>query len=257
MATKRRIPQAFALFNLYIRAFYAWLIAIKSGQTDTNAKRNNITTTEVTTIELILEKWTNDDPLHPGVYELHTKKATKTSVTSARVREVKKEFTSLAKLLLNRIAASPNIEDVDYDLLNIARPTTMHGHHNQNIIANTYLRYKYLGPGMIRIDCYPDKDAKRAKVAREAGANCVQVAICIIAPNNINKENEQSGIVRATKVSSADECPYREIHKKASFVLKFTMEYRKCDLYIFARQYDDGHPELAGPWSEMLLLSIP
>ena len=33
--------------------------------------------------------------------------------------------------------------------------------------------------------------------------------------------------------------------------------YRKCDVYIYARQYDDRHPELAGPWSEVMIVTVP
>ena len=39
MSDKRRIPQTIAKFNLFVRSFYAWLIQIKDGQTENNAKR--------------------------------------------------------------------------------------------------------------------------------------------------------------------------------------------------------------------------
>jgi hypothetical protein len=114
-----------------------------------------------------------------------------------------------------------------------------------------------LGPGKVKIGCYANESGGRPRIDKAAGADSVQFAICIIAPNNQNKANENSGKVKREEVSTVDECPYREIHTSATIVLSFEMEYRKCDVHIYARQYYIANPEIAGSWSEVLTITIP
>jgi hypothetical protein len=130
-------------------------------------------------------------------------------------------------------------------------------HHTNPIEANTFLRHKMIGPSKITVKCYAAEDSSRASINKEAGANAIQIALCIVDPNNTDEGNELSGKVKKVAPKSEDECAYREIHQKAIIKLTFDAQYRKCDVHIYARQYDVRHPELAGPWSEVLIITIP
>ena len=130
-------------------------------------------------------------------------------------------------------------------------------HHTTPIEANTFLRHRMIGPSNIAVKCYAAQDSSRASINKEAGANAIQIALCIVDPNNTDAGNELSGKVKKVAPKTAEECAYREIHLKAIIRLLFEDQYRKCDVHIYARQYDVRHPELAGPWSEVLVITIP
>jgi hypothetical protein len=128
---------------------------------------------------------------------------------------------------------------------------------NTPIKAKTFMRFKLIGSGEVMFSTYTEKESPRPCINRDAGANSVEIAMCIVAPENALIHFEKIGLVKKEKVSSPDECLFREIHHKAMFLLQFPVEYRKCDVHIYARQYDDKHPKLAGPWSVALIITIP
>jgi hypothetical protein len=130
-------------------------------------------------------------------------------------------------------------------------------HHTIPIESNTFLRHRMVGPARIAVMCYAAEDSSRASINKLAGANAIQIAMCIVDPDNNDEGNELSSKVKKIAPKSAEECAYREIHMKAIIRLLFEDQYRKCDVYIYARQYDVRHPELAGPWSEVLIITIP
>jgi hypothetical protein len=125
------------------------------------------------------------------------------------------------------------------------------------IESNTFLHHKIIGHGHVLVKCFAAKDSSRASIDRTSGANAIQMAMCIIAPDNTDMANEKSGLVKKETIKSVDECSFREIHLKATMHLTFDAQYRKCDVHIYARQYDVRHPELAGPWSVVLIVTIP
>jgi hypothetical protein len=130
-------------------------------------------------------------------------------------------------------------------------------HHTTKITANTFLRHKMIGPGEIIVSCFAAEDSTRASINKAAGANAIQIALCIVDPNNTDTVMELASKVKKIAPKSVDECGYREIHLKATIPLTFDAQYRKCEVHIYARQYDIRHPELAGPWSELMNITIP
>jgi hypothetical protein len=125
------------------------------------------------------------------------------------------------------------------------------------IKTNTFIRHKLIGSGRIKVFCCGASEGMRASIDKQSGANAIQLAYCIIDPNNEDIGNEQIGKVKKEIVKSVDECGYREIHLKAAISLEFEALYHKCDVHIYARQYNMRHPELSGPWSVALIVSIP
>ncbi len=117
---------------------------------------------------------------------------------------------------------------------------------------------KLIGPNQFRVYCSSKEDSGRASINREKGANSIDLAICIICPlDNALADDVASGKVKKEPVKSPTECPYHELSHKANILMIFKDAYRKCDVYIYARQYDDRHPELAGPWSEVMVVTVP
>ena len=252
---KGRVPSRLGLFNQYILQFVAWLVAIKNGQTDNNAKRNGVSTNEVSAFQSFLASWHTEPPAAPGAYDLHTDPATKTKLTGITVRGIVKNFKAAARPVLDRLKGSANMDATDFDVLNIALPVTSHSQHTAPIEDNVYLRHSVVGAGKLKVACFSAKDAKRASINKATGANAIQFAICIFDPKFDGSET--NGSIKGTAITSVNDCLYREVHTKATIIYDTQMKHRGCDIYIYARLYDVKHPELAGPWCEPLITPVP
>jgi hypothetical protein len=242
-------PKKRESFNTLLNAVIPYLIA--------NQTRLNIT---LATIEGLTDIY--GDTLTPGTYcYLYAKWADKASGrTLAVIINLRNVVSELKKMLTTIYEDIPASVWTNTDRLTLRRKRGMklhYTHRTAGITSNTFLHYKLIGPSRIKVLCFTSQESTRPCIDRQSGADAVQLAICIIDPGNTDMGNELSGNVKNEVVKTVDECPYRRVYTKASIPLTFEAQYSKCDVYIYARQYDCRHPDRSGPWSNALILSIP
>jgi hypothetical protein len=242
-------PKKRESFNTLLSVVVAYLVA--------NQTRLTIT---LAVISALKDKY--GDVTTAGTYlYLYSKWA---DVSGGRTKDIITSLTRVERELKVMLAAIyddiPGSVWTDSDRNTLRRkrglPRT-YTHHTSEIIANTFMRHKLIGASKIKISCFAAEDSTRPSINKSAGANSIQLAICIISPNNIDTLNELAGKVRKEAPKSVEECPYREIHLKAMIPMTFEAQYSNCKVYIYARQFDVRHPELAGPWSNALIITIP
>ncbi|MCX6706132.1 MAG: hypothetical protein NTV24_03470 [Candidatus Woesebacteria bacterium] len=250
---KRRISADLPGFDEQIRRIPNWLNTIPPGQTKSNGERLGMTTAELVAILIFLGRWFTGDPANRGAYELHTNPATKTKDTAADVQKIKKEYKVFFQPILVRMSGSPNITSADRIQLNIAEPVEHRTRKTKVITTLTSVTSVPVGPGEEKLICTPIESDTEG-ISGEADS--IQVALVIVDANYVDG-SELSTKVQKTAPEHVGQVPYREIHTKSENIIQFDHKYRGHKVYVYARQYDVRHPELAGPWSEVHTFFIP
>jgi hypothetical protein len=228
MADSPRIPRKIDLFNQYISNTTPYF----NTGTPTNAERLGIRPEEVT-------QWIAIDTRWKPTYSLYSDK--KNSRTTSVIEEINLIITDLIDLdhtyhLLDRIAASPNVNITDLETFNIKKGVLEKTTRSKPTTPITELvvpALQPLGGGIISMKC-------RNHIGNSAsiidGADSVEYNYC----------------VGGTRPTSAESVGLKTgLSTKASFTLSLGAESAKEELFIFFRWYNTKHPELAGPWSSV------
>jgi hypothetical protein len=121
---KRRIPATLIPFHWYLITANEYLRKIAPGETLMRGEVLGMTPAEMITLNHFQMVWSSGDPLHPGVWDLHSHKDKKTATTRQNVLQVMKDFSDFFRPILMRMSYSPNITTDDRFTLNIAAPVT-------------------------------------------------------------------------------------------------------------------------------------
>jgi hypothetical protein len=239
---KNRIPYALIRFHGYIILADRYLHELSPDGTTKNGELLDMTTTELTKLHDFRLKWTSDDPLHPGIFDLHKNGITKTEVTRAGVQGFMKEFRVFFRPVLERIAVSRNINPNARLALRIAEPVTTRTRHKTGIEESCIIGDIPIGGGMMRFICKTTHESGRASLP--ALANGVEFAYGIHIP-----VFDEKGRNITENALSFGECKNIFISSKAGFILEFGIENTCKFVIIFARWINYKHPTLAGLWT--------
>jgi hypothetical protein len=239
---KNRIPYALARFNSYIRSVDTFLHALSSDGLTTNGIKLDMTNGELVKLNDFRYQWSSDDPLHPGIYDLHLNPNTKTSTTRATIDKLMSDFRIFFRPVLTRISVSRNINTEIRQVLRIAAPVTERTRHQTPITESCVIYDTPIGGSMIKISCRTAHDSNRASIA--ALANAVEVAYGIHIPLFDEKGNHinQNPLLQTN-------CKDRFISTKATFMLEFGIENTCKFVTLYARWINTKHAELAGHWT--------
>ena len=228
MATGTRIPRGIDDFNTYITNTSAYLLA----GTPTNAERLSILPTESAQWKVFADKWSPD-------YQKYTdKNNSRTIAVRSKLLQIINDTIEYDQKnrILDRIAASPNVEIEDLGVFNINISILQKSKRSVSmtpISEAVTVTMQLLGGGSVNIKCYSTTGQRSAIYS---DADCVQYLY----------------MVADTPPASAD-APglMKEISTRATFTLSLGSGSSAKNLYIYFRWYCTKHPELAGPWSAL------
>jgi hypothetical protein len=246
-----RIPKKLVAFIVYIVAVNDYLQAIASGDTDPRGIVLGMTLAELADLKARLLLLISGDPLHPGIWDLHSNKSKKNVTTRQNMDDAMKAFGIFFRPVLNRMASNVNITNFDRNILNIARPVISHVKPSAPIVARCFVDVVMLGQGEVKFACRATADSARSSKAE--GSDAVEIAWCSL-PFTLAAEGDPSltaGKVRPRSLSSPDDGTTKEIYTKAVFQKKFPGSEIGNLLQFFLRWINTKHPELNGPWSQV------
>jgi hypothetical protein len=174
MAEKRRIPVILEAFITYIVLINDYLKTVQPGDTLKRGTILGMSDEELTLLDGFVKKFVSGDPDHPGYWDLHKNKATKTATTRKNMVDTMKEFGSFFRPILDRISGSGSITNTDRDTLNIAHPVTSHTTPTTAIKADCFVNITMLGQGKVYFECRASAD--EACASKAEGADAVEMA---------------------------------------------------------------------------------
>jgi hypothetical protein len=246
-----RIPRVITAFIIYIVLVDDYLHSTQPGDTDPRGIVLGLTADELATLKAFVKSFISGDPAHPGFWDLHKNKQTKTSTTRQNMDDAMKSFGAFFRPLLNRVAASLPITNGDRDTLNIAHPVTSHKKPETVIVAKCFAEVVMLGQGKLKFACRASKDIARSSKAE--GSDAVEIAYSSL-PFIMVAAGDPSltaGKVRPRSLSGPDDGTTKEIYTKAIFQKKFPDSEIGNLLQFFLRWINTKHPDLNGPWSQV------
>jgi hypothetical protein len=251
-----RIPRKLAAFIVYITTVNNYLQNPLPGESEPRGKTLGMTAAELTKLADFVKLFMSGDPAHPGLWDLHSNKDTKTFSTRQNMEDAVKEFGSFFRPILNRMAASTIITNNDRNVLNIAHPVTGHTTPKTAITAKCFVDVTMLGQCEVKFECRASADANRSGKAE--GSDAVEVAFCSLP---MVDEKDGDGNILASKVKprqmmGPSEATDHSISTKALFMLKFADSQQGNNLQLFFRWINTKHPDLAGPWSSLISVII-
>jgi len=234
MKKKPRIPRTIAEFHPFISSTTTYLSA---GTPTTNGARLNWLATEIT-------QWTAIDTTWLTAYSKYTDE------TNGRTKGVTSNLKSLiakcVKLdkdlhLLDRIAASPSVNQADLKMFNINNGEVEKAARSiLQVSINTVVEVtiKQISGAAMTIKCGNSAN-KRTYIIEEA--NCVQFAYAIgdVAPVSVNDKGLEYGM-----------------SSRASFTLKLNPSTIGKKLFIYFRWHNIKHPEYSSPWNNLTTVFI-
>jgi len=233
MKTVTRIPRGIDNCSHYL--------AITSNYLDTgtpnNANRLGILPEEAT-------RWMGYSDRYQPLYTLYSdKKNSRTTAIKDGLLSIIDELTLFDQTnhILDRVAASPNCTIADLDTFNIKSGVLQKFTRTiavTPLVDQVAAALKPIGGGSVSIKCR-NQSTKRASI--EEGANCVQYVyvVGVKAPDSADADNLR-----------------QDISTRASFVLKLGSASSAQNLYIYFRWYNTKHPDIAGPWSALMITLI-
>jgi hypothetical protein len=252
MSKEGRIPVKLETFITYIVMVNDYLNTVQPSDT---AKRGTIlgmSDEELAQLDSFVKKFVSGDPDHPGFWDLHKDKTTKTQTTRQDMVDTKKTFCSFFRPILDRISGSASITNTDRDKLNIAHPVTSHTTPKAAIASDCFVNITMLGQCKVSFECRASADEARASKAE--GADAVEMAYKSL-PLEDEKDSEGNPTGRKIKprqMMGPSEATDRSISTKALFTMTFEDTHLGNNLQMFFRWINTKHPDLAGPWSSLL-----
>ncbi len=253
--TRKRIPlgnYAMIAYALVIRDY------LNKKLDGSNIKRGielGMTQDELDFIDDFIKSLISGDLDHPGIWDLHSNKDTKTQKTTADLNDAKNAFCAFFRPILNRIAISAVISNGDRIALEISDPVVKHKKPEKitkkcfaSLTAQNFAEYK--------VECRSESDSKRA--GKPTGANKVEVAILIEAPVIQTTVSGTNVVVPPTIKEDIipDNIVLRVFSSKARFTLKLGGSNIRSTANLYFRWTNDKYPELSGPWSLATVFAI-
>ncbi len=223
-----RIPVPIAKFNAYIRNTDDYQLA---GGPPTNATRLGISSTDSAT-------WHTDRGAWDILYAKYIDKNQVTPSVKNNVRNFIRDFRIFAIPLIDIMAASAAATQDDANAFNFVLVAKNPTHRTDQIEDRCYATIISLGGGDIKIKCRTASDTKRSSLAPLADSVQYAWKAGTAAP-----ANETDGTTVATST-------------KATFILHTGTSSDPRKFYVFVRWFDTKHPELAGPWSVLMVTPI-
>jgi len=233
MKDTTRIPRRIEKFNPYIANTNAYLLA----GTPTNATRLGLLPAEVT-------QWTVYATTWPPLYLTYSdKKKSRTTLGKDQLKSIIYQAVDYDQKhhILDRIAASPNVTLADLETFNIKKgilPNQIRTVSLKSIGEPVVASVQSLGSGIFAIKCH-HSTGTRASIFEEADTLQYAYLIGDKAP-----------------ASADDPGLTKEVSTKATFTLKIGAGFTEQHLYIYFRWYNTVHPDLAGPWSNLITILI-
>jgi hypothetical protein len=235
MADKSRIPRGIDEFNPYLSTTNSYLIA---GDRVTNAVRLGILPAEV-------EHWSNNFANWSVLYQKYCDR--KNSRTTAVIEQLNLIIADTIEFdhthhILDRIASSPNVTVTDLTTFNIKKGLLEKTTHSSSVTPITELvvpSVQLVGGGVLAIKC---RCATGESASIIEDADCVQYRFKVgtTAPLSVEEEGLKS-----------------DLSSRASFNLNAGAENSGKYLYVYFRWYNTKRPNLAGPWSPLIISLIP
>jgi hypothetical protein len=249
MKKTSRIPQKLADFILYINIVNKYLHEIPSGGTVARGITLGMTQDELDALAAFVLLLISGDPMHPGIWDLHSNKDTKTKKTRVDMVKVMKDFGIFFRPLLNRMAVSLNTTDGDRLKLNIAIPAGG-GHHHQKVpIAEfCYVQIKPLINGDIHFKFKTDAESNRSNKAE--GANAIEIASRIDAPADPSTKQKYKPL------ASVDDDTEKSFYSKSNITLQLGSGNTGSYFQFYCRWTNTNNPAIAGSWTGPLVVLI-
>ncbi len=235
-----RIPETIHLFNGYINTTANYIIA--GGPPDNGTR-------------LGLSGQNMDDWKTKRVYwrdTLYPKYQDPNQCTPAVKDETHKfiaSFKTFGQPLLNIMAVSPAATDADAHAFNFVlerhAPTTP----TASIKDGVAIKTTPLGGGDLDFSCRTSHDDHRASKAD--GADSLQLAFAIVDGGNMPMPGPGMPMPNPNDTGMT-----KEIFTKALFVFHCGPQNVGKRLIAFGRWYNTKHPELAGPWTDIIIVVI-
>jgi hypothetical protein len=249
MKKQGRIPMKLETFITFIVLVDEYLHTILPGSTDARGIELGMTTAELAALKDWVKKFISGDPTHPGIWDLHKSKQTKTHTTRQNMVDSQKLFAAFFRPMLVRMSGSALITNGDRDTLNIAHPVTTHIKPTTPIKEQCVIGIKMLGQCKVKFVCKAIEDEARA--SKPEGANAVEIALLSrpVITTEPTKDNILAGKVRPKSMLGPSEASSFRIFTKAIFIIQFPDTDLGNDLQLFGRWINTNYPDLAGPWS--------
>jgi hypothetical protein len=236
-----RIPGKMAAFVTYVIVVNDYLHMIESGATNPRGIILGMTTAELAALDAFALSLMSGDPAHPGIWDLHSHKETKTQVTSADMAKAKKEIGQFFRPLLNRMNTSAELTGKDRVALQLSDPVTTHKTPEKRISEQCFANIKMLGGGDLLFECRFNNDSKRT--GKPALADAVEFAWCQEVTASDSTESD------SPTVPDPDTVANRSISTKASFFHALGGNYVGKRVHMWFRWINTKHPNLSGSWS--------
>lgn len=228
--SQTRVPETIAEFNTYISTGNVYL---QAGTPVTNLLRLGLTAGNGS-------DWSDAAELWADTYARYADPTTSTSIVKENLRHRMHDFKVFANPLLNIIAASPAATDADAAVFNLvldrnhANPT----HATTPITVTVMAEIGPLGTGDVIVTCRTSTDSKNASKLPEADSIQVSYKLDGAPPAGV------------------DDGTHKEIFTRARFIMHLGSENAGKKLYVFLRWYNTKHPQLAGPWGQMIVTNL-
>jgi hypothetical protein len=227
MATGTRIPRGIDDFNTYITNTSAYLL---TGEPVNNAERLSILPEESTQWKSFSDKWL------PDYQKYKDKKNSRTIAVRDKLVQIISDTIDYDQKnrVLDRIAASPNVEIEDLGMFNInigILKKTRRSVSLTPIVEPVTVTIQPLGGGSVTIKCY-STTGQRSAIYSDADSVQYLYMVADAPPASA----DAPGLMK-------------EISTRATFTMSLGSASSGNKLYIYFRWYSTKHPELAGPWS--------
>jgi hypothetical protein len=198
------VPRSLAGFDTYIRTAIPYLLQLEGA--DARHLRLGITDGEMDTAKGYRDQWWTGNIAAPGIYELHSNSATKTTVTREGVENIMKAFTPFFGNLLKRMATLTYTE-TDRQTLNIPQRDDV-STSRPAIGSTPVVGIEATGSGKIKFKVRISTDSDRPSMHPDADA--IKIRYKIIAtgdtpPANPSECTSESRSTRASFDLNADE----------------------------------------------------
>jgi hypothetical protein len=235
-----RITNLVAPFNAYITTTDTFLQAVIPPGPDTNADRLGLLAADAT-------EWHDRRLAWDILYGKYTDTNVSTSVIKTQVKNFIKSFREFGNPLLNIMAASPNADEADEAKFNFIITPSAPSTSTTPLEAEVAVTVKHKGSSEIHFKC-TDGEGKAKPVENAV----VQMAWWIA------EEAEPTPVPEPEPdlPHYDDERMTREVYSKSSFQKHFGGENVGKRVVCFFRWYILAHPELAGPWTDILVVVI-
>ena len=228
MATGTRIPRGIDDFDTYLSNTSDYLLK----GTPTNAERLGILPDESAQWKAFSDKWA------PDYQKYRDKKNSRTIAVRDKLMQIISDVTEYDQKnrILDRIAASPNVEIEDLGIFNINISILQKSKRSMPLTPITEpvtVTIQPLGGGSVNIKCY-STTGQRSAIYSDADSVQYMYMVADVPPASA----DAPGLMK-------------EISTRGTFTMALGSGSSAKNLYIYFRWYCTKRPELAGPWSAL------